>query len=166
MSERLNYADAAPGAYQAMLGIETYVRGCGLERSLLELMKVRASQLNGCAYCLDMHCKDARAAGESEQRLDLLAAWREAPCYSARERAALAWTEALTPLGPRGVPDDVYEEASGLFTAPELGNLAMVVIAINGWNRLAIAFRSPEPGSYVARQRVGPAPVGGVPPGT
>jgi AhpD family alkylhydroperoxidase len=154
MSERLNYADAAPGAYQAMLGIETYVRGCGLEQSLLELMKVRASQLNRCAYCLDMHCKDARAAGESAQRLDLVAAWREACCYSAHERAALAWTEVLTQLGPRGVPDDVYEDAKSLFTAPELVTVAMVVIAINSWNRLAIAFRSPESGSYVTRDTV------------
>lgn len=151
MNERLGYANAAPGVYDAMLAMERYVRGCGLERSLIELMKVRASQLNGCAYCLDMHCKDARAAGEPDQRLDLLAAWREAPCYSARERAALAWTEAMTRLGTRGVPDDVYEDANGLFTAQELVNLAMAVIAINGWNRLAITFRSPEPGSYVAR---------------
>ena len=150
MTERLRYSDAAPGAYQAMRGLEAYVRGCGLERPLLELMKVRASQLNGCAYCLDMHCKDARGAGETAQRLDLLAAWREAPCYSARERAALAWTEAMTKLGPHGVPDDVYAEAKGRFTPPELVNLAMAVIAINGWNRLAIAFRSPEPGSYPA----------------
>jgi len=110
---------------------------------------VRASQLNGCAYCLDMHCKDARAAGESQSRLDMLAAWREAPCYSPRERAALAWTEALTQLGPHGVPEPVYEAAKELFTAPELVNLSMAIITINGWNRLAIAFRSPEPGSYV-----------------
>jgi AhpD family alkylhydroperoxidase len=150
MTERLSYSSAAPGAYEAMSALEAYVRGCGLERSLLELMKVRASQINGCAYCLDMHTKDARASGESEQRLHMLAAWREAPVYSARERAALEWTEATTRLGERGVPDDLYAQAKALFTAAELVNLTMAVIAISGWNRLAVAFRSPEPGSYSA----------------
>ena len=150
MTERLDYAGAAPGAFEAMRGLETYLRQCGLDRRLLELVKVRASQINGCAYCLDMHCKDARAAGETAQRLDLLAGWREAPCYSARERAALAWTEALTALAPGGMPDGVYQEAETLFTPGELVNLAMAIIAIGGWNRLAIAFSSPEPGSYRA----------------
>ena len=146
--QRLNYATEAPQAYQAMLELDRFVRGSGLAKPLLELMKVRASQINGCAYCLDMHTKDARAAGESEQRLHMLAAWREAPVYSERERVALAWTEEVTRLGPNGVPDDQYAEAQGLFTGPELVNLTMAVIAINGWNRLAVTFRSPEPGSY------------------
>ncbi len=151
MAPRVNYATAAPGAYRAMSSLQQYVSGAGLEPSLLELVKVRASQMNGCAFCLDMHTKEARAAGETEQRLYGLSAWREASYYSERERAALAWTEAVTQLGPHGVPDDVYDTIEKLFTEPELVNLTMAVIAINGWNRLAIAFRSPEPGSYVVR---------------
>jgi AhpD family alkylhydroperoxidase len=151
MGPRVNYATAAPGAVHAMLNLEKYVRGSGLEGPLLELVKVRASQMNGCAYCLDMHTKDARAAGETEQRLYGVSAWREAPYYSERERAALAWTEAVTQLGPHGVPDDVYAPIEKVFTEPELVNLTMAVITINGWNRLSIAFRSPEPGSYVVR---------------
>lgn len=148
MSGRFDYARVAPAANEAMRGVEQYVRTSGLERSLLELVKIRASQLNGCAYCLDMHTKDARAAGETEQRLAVLAAWRDAPFYSDRERAALEWTEAVTMLGREGVSDDLYDRARQAFSEAELVNLTMAIIAINGWNRLSIAFRSPEPGSY------------------
>ena len=147
MSERIDYAGAAPGALRAMFGLEKYVRGCGLEASLLELVKMRASQLNGCAFCLDMHSKDARAAGETEQRLYLLSAWREAPFYTPRERAALAWTEALTLVADGHVPDEVYAEAHAQFGEKELVDLSLAVVAINGWNRLAIGFRS-EAGTY------------------
>ena len=151
MSGRFDYAKVAPGANEAMRGLERHVRGSGLERSLIELVKIRASQLNGCAYCLDMHTKDARAAGESEQRLYVLAAWREAPFYSERERAALEWTEALTVLARDGVPDELYERTRRVFSELELVNLTTAIIAINGWNRLSVAFRSPEPGSYTPR---------------
>jgi len=148
MSGRFDYETVAPAANEAMRGVERYVRASGLERSLIELVKIRASQLNGCAFCLDMHTKDARAAGESEQRIHVLSAWRDAPFYSERERAALAWTEALTRLAPDGVPDELYEIARKVFNEVELVNLTMAVVAINGWNRLSVAFRSPEPGSY------------------
>ena len=148
MSGRFDYETVAPAANEAMRGIERYVRASGLERSLIELVKIRASQLNGCAFCLDMHTKDARAAGESEQRIYVLSAWRDAPFYSERERAALAWTEALTRLAPDGVPNELYERARKVFNEVELVNLTMAVVAINGWNRLSVAFRSPEPGSY------------------
>lgn len=147
MSSRLNYIEVGAGAYRAMAQLEHYVRSCGLERSLLELIKIRASQINGCAYCIDMHTKDARTAGESEQRLYLLSAWREAPFYSERERAALEWTEALTLIADNHVPDDVYERVSAHFTDEEMVNLSMAVVTINAWNRLAISFKS-EPGSY------------------
>jgi AhpD family alkylhydroperoxidase len=145
--ERVDYQKAAPGVSQAMQGLEKHIHHCGLEAPLLELVKMRASQINGCAYCLDMHSKDARAAGETEQRLYLLNAWREAPFYTARERAALAWTEALTLVSESHVPDEVYIEACQHFSEQELANLSLAIIAINGWNRLAIGFRS-EPGTY------------------
>lgn len=147
MKARLDYTKVSPKALQAMFGLETYVNRAGLERGLLELVKMRASQLNGCAYCLDMHSKDARAAGETEQRLYLLDAWREAPCYTPRERAALAWTEAVTRIDSGHVPDAVYAETREHFTEQELVDLTLAVVAINGWNRLAIAFRA-EAGSY------------------
>ncbi len=147
MKTRIEYPKAAPGAYRAMFALEQYVKGCGLEPSLLELVKMRASQLNGCAFCLDMHSQDARAAGETEQRLYLLDAWREAPFYSERERAALAWTEAVTRVADGHVPDEVYAQARELFSEEELVNLTMAIVAINGWNRLSVAFRS-EPGHY------------------
>ena len=137
----------APGAMKAMLGLEGYVRRCGLEHSLLELVKTRVSQINGCAYCIDMHTKDARAAGESEQRLYGLSAWRETPFYNERERAALEWAEALTLLPENDVSDELYARASEQLSEEELVNLSLAVIAINGWNRLAIPFRS-VPGSY------------------
>ncbi len=130
-----------------MWGIEKYVRESGLEAPLVELVRLRASQLNGCAFCIDMHTKDARAAGETEQRLYALNAWRETPFYTPRERAALEWTESVTRLGESRVPDDLFERARAEFTETELINLTMAIIAINGWNRLAIAFRM-VPGTY------------------
>jgi AhpD family alkylhydroperoxidase len=147
MQPRIEYAKAAPGAMTAMLGLETYVLHCGLERSLLELVKVRASQINGCAYCVDMHTKDARAEGESEQRLYAVIVWEETPFFTERERAALAWTEAVTLIGQGHVPNDVYQQARGSFSEAELVNLTLAIIVINGWNRLAISFRT-VPGTY------------------
>lgn len=147
MNARVDFTKAAPGVLHAMLGLEEYLRGSGLEASLLDLVKMRASQLNGCAYCLDMHSKDARANGETEQRLYLLNAWREAPCYSPRERAALEWTEALTQITEGHVPDEVYAVAREQFKEKELADLSLAVVAINGWNRFSIAFR-PEVGGY------------------
>src|SRR5437660_2691862 len=144
------YTDEA--AVKAIMGMGEYAEHCGLERSLLDLVLIRASQINGCAYCLDMHSKDARAAGETEQRLYGLDAWREAPYYTERERAALEWTEALTLVAEGHVPDDVYERARGQFSEKELVELGMIAVAINGWNRLAIAFRS-EAGTYQPRQQ-------------
>jgi AhpD family alkylhydroperoxidase len=146
MKSRIEYSKF-PAAYSAMLGLEKYARQCGLETSLLELVRLRASQMNGCAYCIDMHTKDARAEGETEQRLYLLNAWREAPFYSDRERAALEWTEAVTDVAGSHGPDEVYDRARAQFSEPELVNLTMAVVAINGWNRLAISFRI-EPGTY------------------
>jgi AhpD family alkylhydroperoxidase len=148
MEPRINAQKASPAAYKAMLNLENYVsRSAGIEPSLLELVKLRASQINGCAFCIDMHTKDARAAGETEQRLYGLTAWRETPFYTDRERAALAWTEAITLIGEGHVPDEVYEHVKQRFTEEELVNLTLAVVAINGWNRLAIAFRA-VPGSY------------------
>jgi AhpD family alkylhydroperoxidase len=130
-----------------MFGLEAYLAKCGLEPSLLHLLKFRVSQINGCAYCLDMHSKDLRAGGETEQRLYLLDAWRESPFYTERERAALAWAEAITLVTEGHVPDEVYESARAEFSEEELVNLTLAVVTINGWNRLNIAFRI-EPGSY------------------
>lgn len=144
----MDYIKHAPaGAAEAMYGLEKYVRRSGLEHSLLDLVRTRASQINGCAYCIDMHTKDARAQGETEQRLYGLNAWRETPFYSERERAALEWTEAVTLVSQNHVPDEVYERVRREFTEAELINLTLAVVAINGWNRLAISFRS-VPGSY------------------
>jgi AhpD family alkylhydroperoxidase len=131
----------------AMMALETYVRHCGLEHSLIELVKLRASQINGCAYCVDMHTKDARAEGETEQRLYAVVVWEETPFFTERERAALAWTEAVTLVGQGHVSDDVYQQARASFSETELVNLTMAIIAINGWNRLAIGFRT-IPGTY------------------
>ncbi len=144
---RLDYSTASPGAYAAMLGLERFVRSCGLERSLLELIKVRASQINQCAYCIDMHWKDARANGETEQRLYGLSAWEESPYYTPRERAALAWTEALTLIAESHAPDAVYQEVAREFKPEELVNLTLAIVTINGWNRIAVGFRS-EAGTY------------------
>jgi len=147
---RLDYEAVAPDAVRAQQGIETYVRHSGLEHSLVHLVKLRASYLNGCAYCVDMHTKDARLEGESEQRLYGIPLWRETPFFTPRERAALAWSEAVTEVGHSGVPDEVYAEVREHFTDVEIVNLTIAVIAINGWNRLAVAFRTP-PGSYVPK---------------
>jgi AhpD family alkylhydroperoxidase len=148
MEPRLDVSKIDPAAYKALYGLELYVKHSGkIEPGLLHLMKMRASQINGCAYCLDMHSKDARANGETEQRLYLLNAWREAPFYTDRERAALAWTEALTRVADTHAPDDVYEEARRQFSEDELVALTMAIVAINGWNRLAIGFRA-EVGTY------------------
>jgi AhpD family alkylhydroperoxidase len=133
--------------YKAMRGLSMTVYGSGLERSLLELVRMRVSQLNGCGFCLDMHSKEARAAGETEQRLYLLSVWREAPLYSERERAALAWAEAVTELEKQHVPDEVYSQVTAHFNEAELAVLTLAVVEINGWNRFAIAFNS-VPGSY------------------
>jgi AhpD family alkylhydroperoxidase len=152
MEERLDYVKAAPAGYRAMAGLERYVDTCGLEPLLLSLVQMRASQINGCAYCLDMHSKDARALGESEQRLYLLNAWRETPFYTERERAALLWTEELTLISQGHAPDAVYEEVRRHFSEEELVNLTLAIVTINGWNRLCIGFRS-EPGTYQSSKK-------------
>ncbi|MBX8633951.1 MAG: carboxymuconolactone decarboxylase family protein [Thermoplasmata archaeon] len=141
MEARLNYAEKAPHVRDAMLGLEKCVELSGLEKSLLNLVRIRASQINGCAWCLDMHTRDARYLGEREQRINLLPAWRDAPFYSDRERAALEWTEALTLVSDHGVPDSVFGEVRKHFSETELAELSLAIIAINGWNRLNIAFR-------------------------
>ncbi len=138
-----------PGVVQSLLGLERQVRQGGLDHKLLDLVRMRASQINGCAYCLDMHSKDARAKDETEQRLYSLDAWRETPYYSARERAALEWTESLTLVAETRVPDDVYERVREQFSEDELVHLSLAIVAINGWNRLNVAART-IPGTYVA----------------
>jgi AhpD family alkylhydroperoxidase len=147
MEPRIPYNTVAPEATPTLRHLETYVKRSGLEPSLVELVKLRASQINGCAYCIDMHTKDARAMGESEQRLYELSVWRETPFYTAREQAALAWCEAVTLVADGHVPDAVFEQARQQFSEKELVDLTMAVIAINGWNRLAVAFRA-VPGTY------------------
>lgn len=146
MEARL-HLNAAPGAYKAMSGLEQYLHSCGIEQSLLHLIKLRVSQINGCAYCLDMHWKDLRAIGEKEQRLYSLDAWRECPWYTDRERAALAWAEAVTLVTNGHVPDAVYQQARAHFNEKELIDLTLAVTTINAWNRLSIASRTP-PGTY------------------
>ncbi|MFO1507831.1 MAG: carboxymuconolactone decarboxylase family protein [Lysobacterales bacterium] len=152
MKQRIDYVNASPAGFKAMRNLQEHVETCGLEHKLLELVKMRASQINGCAYCLDMHSKDARAGGETEQRLYVLNAWREAPFYSDRERAALAWTEALTRVSDNDVPDELFAEVRKQFSDKELVDLSLAIIAINGWNRLAIPFRS-QAGSYQPRRQ-------------
>jgi AhpD family alkylhydroperoxidase len=147
MKPRIEFHKVSPAAANAMLALQNYVNGCGLPHSLLELVKLRTSQINGCAYCIDMHTKDARAAGESEQRLYMLSAWREAPFYSDRERAALQWAESVTLLSETNVPDEDYAQARAHFSEEELVNLSMAIVAINGWNRLCVGFRA-LPGTY------------------
>jgi AhpD family alkylhydroperoxidase len=142
VKSRLNFKAIVPGAYEALATVERYLNGSSLERPLKNLVVMRASQLNHCAFCIDLHSKELRAAGETEQRIYLLDAWREAPFYTPRERAALAWTEAVTILAPGYVPDDVFEEASREFGEAELVNLTLAIAAINAWNRLSIAFRT------------------------
>lgn len=153
MKPRMEFWKTAPGAYKAMSGLDAYLRESGLDKTFLHIVKLRASQMNGCAYCIDMHWKDARAGGESEQRLYGLDAWREAPYYTDRERAALEWTEALTDIQNGHAPDAVYDAVRAHFSDKELADLTWAIAAINAWNRVAIAFRS-EAGSYrVAAQR-------------
>ena len=148
MQARLEAQKVSQAAYQAMLGLEMFVRKHSkLEPTLLELVKMRSSQINGCSYCIDMHSKDARAAGETEQRLYALSAWQETPFFTDRERAALALTEAVTLVGEGYVPDAVYENARQSFTEEELVGLTLAIVTINGWNRLAITFRW-VPGEY------------------
>lgn len=147
MEQRIDYKQVAPEGFRAMLGLEHYVHHSGLEENLLELIKIRVSQINHCAWCLDMHTKDARARGETEQRLYLLSAWREAPCYSERERAALAWAEAVTMISQEEFSDELYAEVRRHFNEKELVDLTFAIIAINGWNRLNVPFRTAV-GSY------------------
>src|SRR5574341_1836986 len=142
MKARLNYRTVAPGVYDAMDPLDQYLTACGLEESLLHLVRLRASQINGCAYCIDMHWKDLRALGESEQRLYSLDAWRECPFYTDRERAALAWTEAVTSIGDGHAADDQYDAARTQFTEKELADLTCAIATINAWNRLSVAGRS------------------------
>ena len=147
--QRFDLMKAAPGAYQAMLGLEKYLHESGLEESLLHLIKLRASQMNGCAYCIDMHWKDAKAVGQPDQKLYELSAWEEGPFYTDRERAALAWTEAVTQVATSRVPDELYQEVRQHFSEKEIADLTIAVATINAWNRLAISARS-EPGTYQA----------------
>jgi AhpD family alkylhydroperoxidase len=147
MAERLKYAKAFPEGIHALMALGKAINTSGLEPSLQELVKTRASQLNGCAYCIDMHTKDARAAGETEQRLYALSAWRETPFFTPRERAALAWTEAITNIQQGHADDAVYEQVRSEFNEADLAKLTLAITQINAWNRIAIAFRS-EPGSY------------------
>jgi AhpD family alkylhydroperoxidase len=148
MKPRIDLTKVNPGIIHAMLGLEKQVHKAGFDEKLLNLVRMRASQINGCAYCLDMHSKDARAKGETEQRLYGLSAWRETPYYSPRERAALEWTEALTLVSETRVPDDVFERVREQFSEDELAHLSLAVVAINGWNRLNVAART-VPGDYV-----------------
>ena len=145
MKPRMNFYQAAPDTIKALSALETQIQSSGLEQSLIELVKTRASQINGCAYCIHMHTEDARKHGETEQRLYLLNAWRESPLYSDRERAALAWTEALTLVSETHAPDADYEAVRAQFTDSELVNLTTLIGAINAWNRIAIGFRAVHP---------------------
>jgi AhpD family alkylhydroperoxidase len=149
---RLNWSKTLPESYNAMKGLENFAEQSKLEPKLKELVKIRVSQINGCGYCLDMHTKDAYAIGESPQRLHVVAAWREAPFYSSRERAALAWCETLTMLPETGAPDEVYADLEHEFKSGEIVELSFVIVAINSWNRLAVGFRS-EAGNYVSHRK-------------
>lgn len=143
MLARIDVSHASPEAFKAMRELQMYVNGCGLEPPLMELVKLRASQINGCAFCVGMHSRDARASGESQERLDLVSVWPEAPVFTPRERAALAWTQAVTLVAAGRMPDMVYEEARRNFSEKELADLTLAIIAINGWNRFNVAFRRP-----------------------
>lgn len=141
MESRLNLYEVAPDGYRAMSGLQQYVNRSGLDPRLLELTKLRASQINGCAYCIALHVREARTLGETDERMHLLSAWHEAPIFTPREKAALAWTEALTRVAETQVPNDVYERARHHFSDKELADLSFAVVAINSWNRLSVAFR-------------------------
>mgnify|MGYP000609921777 CR=1 FL=1 len=145
MKPRLNYGKVAPGAYEAMDTIDRYLQDCSLEKALIVLVQLRASQINGCAYCLDMHWKDLRAIGDNEQRLYSLDAWRECPYYTDRERAALLWTEVITKISDDQVPDEVYEQVSLFFNEKELVDLTLAIVTINAWNRIAGALHFDPP---------------------
>jgi AhpD family alkylhydroperoxidase len=145
MKPRMNFYKTAPDTLKALGALETHVQSTGLEKSLIELVKIRASQINGCAYCINMHTDDARKHGETEQRIYLLSAWRESPLYSDRERAALTWTEAVTLISETRAPDDVYEQVRAQFSEEETVNLTMLIATINAWNRIAISFRAIHP---------------------
>jgi AhpD family alkylhydroperoxidase len=145
MTPRMNFMQAAPDTVKALMALEAQIQGSGLEQSLIELVKIRASQINGCAYCINMHTSDARKHGETEQRIYLLDAWRESPVYSDRERAALAWTDAVTMISVTHAPDDLYADVRKHFSEAETVNLTMLIATINAWNRLAISFRSMPP---------------------
>ncbi len=147
MQPRFEYRKFAPEPVDAMIALEKYIAGCGLDRRFIHLLKLRASQINGCAFCIDMHSIDARAAGESEQRLYALDAWRETPFFSDRERAGLAWVEAITLVSQTHVPDEVYDEARRYFSEKEIFDLTFIASTINAWNRIAIASRT-MPGTY------------------
>ncbi|RPI04899.1 MAG: carboxymuconolactone decarboxylase family protein [Ignavibacteriae bacterium] len=147
MQPRLNFVKVSPAGYRVLHNLDDYVKSSGLEQSLLELVKVRASQMNGCAYCIDMHTKDAREAGETEQRLYGLSAWRETAYYTDRERAAMVWTEAVTDVSNTHVPDEIYSLVSQYFSEKEIVDLTLAIAVINSWNRIAISFRS-VPGTY------------------
>ena len=150
MIPRLDYTSASPHAVKAMYALEAASRHLGLEPALLELVKLRASQINGCAFCIDLHTRDARAAGETDERMHLVSVWHEAPVFTPRERAALAWTDAVTRIADTHVPDDVYELARSQLSEAELVNLTLAIIAINGWNRIAISFRAVPAGKTTA----------------
>jgi AhpD family alkylhydroperoxidase len=152
MHPRIEYDQAPPGAAKAMYGLQAYVDHCSIEAPLLDLVKIRASQINGCAFCIDMHTKEARARGESEQRIYELDAWRESPFYTERERAALAWTEAVTLVAATHVPDEIFEATRQQFNEQEIIDLTMAVVAINGWNRLNVSFRTVAGAYQVARR--------------
>ncbi len=145
--QRYDYGQQSPEAINGLMEMEKYVAKSGLDRTIYELVKYRASQINGCAYCMDMHTKDARAAGETEQRLYVISAWREVSFFTERERAALEWTEALTLISENDVPESLYNSVKKHFNEKEMMALTMAIIAINGWNRLAISFKTPA-GSY------------------
>lgn len=145
MKPRMNFYQAAPDTIKTLTTLEAQIQASGLEQSLIELVKTRASQINGCAFCINMHTQDARKRGETEQRLYLLNAWRESPVYTDRERAALAWTEAVTLIAETRAPDDVYNEVRAHFSEAETVNLTMLIATINSWNRLAISFRAVPP---------------------
>ena len=153
MKTRFDLVKVEPAAYHAMMGVENYVRASGIDKTLLELIKTRASQINGCAFCIDMHTKDARHAGETEQRLYALSAWEETPFFTPHERAALALTEAVTLINNHGVPDAIYEEVSRHFSPEQIAKLLMAIVVINSWNRLSIATRV-IPGSYQVKAAV------------
>ena len=149
MTPRLDYRKFRPEAYQAMLALEAYLSGCGFDHKFIHLLKLRASQINGCAYCIDMHSIDARATGETEQRLYALDAWRETPFFDDRERAGLAWIEAVTLVSQTHVPDSVYEDVRKQFSEEEIVDLTYLASTINAWNRIAVALRA-VPGHYTA----------------